>query len=167
MPSMPSGQPCSWDGRPASILKGEKYKFMALQGSELLPGFVFTEEDPYIGIDLDACLTPEGPAPWAQQILEKFKDTYVEVSRSGTGLHIVCEVAFIPNFNMIKRGNKVDGGIEIMGKNCFMVMTMKGWPPNEPLKPVTDYTDEVCSLIDFLRETKGPIPKAFAQKRFW
>lgn len=53
-------------------------------------GFVFTEKDPYFGIDLDDCRDPETGAvePWALATVERFA-TYTEPSPSGTGLHII------------------------------------------------------------------------------
>lgn len=55
--------------------------------------FVFTEDDSYVGIDLDACRDPETGeiADWAMKIVEDL-DTYTEISRSGTGLHIVLKI---------------------------------------------------------------------------
>jgi putative DNA primase/helicase len=52
-------------------------------------GFVFTEDDPYTGIDLDKCRDPETGevATWARKIVAAL-DSYTEVSPSGTGLHI-------------------------------------------------------------------------------
>ena len=51
-------------------------------------GFVFTAEDPYIGIDLDDCIDPAGTvAPWAQAIIDAIA-TYTEISPSGTGVKL-------------------------------------------------------------------------------
>src|SRR5690606_35297356 len=38
------------------------------------PGFVFSEDDPYIGIDLDGCRDPETGyvSQWAKEIILKF-----------------------------------------------------------------------------------------------
>jgi primase-polymerase (primpol)-like protein len=53
------------------------------------PGFVFSPDDPFCGIDLDDSLDAEGnPKPWARGILERFSDTYMEISPSGAGLKI-------------------------------------------------------------------------------
>lgn len=54
-------------------------------------GFVFTEDDPYIGIDLDDCRDPKTGAVdrWARRVVDKI-DSYTEVSPSGTGLKIWC-----------------------------------------------------------------------------
>lgn len=53
-------------------------------------GFVFTEDDPYIGIDLDHCRDPETGtiAPEAMAIIDRFA-TYAEISPSGTGIHLI------------------------------------------------------------------------------
>jgi putative DNA primase/helicase len=56
-------------------------------------GFVFCGADPYIGLDLDKCRHHESGriAPWAQRILDRLRDVYVEVSPSGRGLHVILE----------------------------------------------------------------------------
>jgi hypothetical protein len=53
-------------------------------------GFVFSADDPFVGIDLDDCRDPETNEidDWAQELIEKV-DSYVEISPSGTGLHII------------------------------------------------------------------------------
>src|SRR5215471_19277820 len=44
-------------------------------------GFVFSRQDPFCGIDLDDSLDAEGNVkPWAQRIVERFADTYTEIS---------------------------------------------------------------------------------------
>jgi predicted P-loop ATPase len=50
-------------------------------------GFVFTTDDPFIGIDFDACL-PANPA--LQVWLDRFS-SYCEISPSGKGLHVIIE----------------------------------------------------------------------------
>lgn len=54
-------------------------------------GFVFTPDDPYLGIDLDKCRDPEtgALADWAAEIIDLFPGAYVEASPSGTGIHII------------------------------------------------------------------------------
>ena len=50
-------------------------------------GFVFHESDPFVGLDLDDSLDLRGnPKPWARGIVERFADTYIEISPSGCGL---------------------------------------------------------------------------------
>jgi len=52
-------------------------------------GFVFAEEDPFCGIDLDKCrdLVSGNIEPWALKLIKEF-DSYTEISPSGTGLKI-------------------------------------------------------------------------------
>lgn len=53
-------------------------------------GFVFTKEDPYVGIDLDHVLDDKGQfiQQDAKEIFEKCS-SYTEISPSGTGIHII------------------------------------------------------------------------------
>lgn len=55
-------------------------------------GFVFTDEDPFVGIDLDKCCDPDdgSVAPWASRIITQL-NSYTERSPSGTGFHILLE----------------------------------------------------------------------------
>ena len=43
-----------------------------------------------VGIDLDHCIENGKLLPWAQPIVDRFRDTYIEISPSGTGLRIFC-----------------------------------------------------------------------------
>ncbi len=57
-------------------------------------GFVFSESDDYIGIDLDKTETGQLPAEvvdFHRMVLESFADCYIERSISGTGYHIICK----------------------------------------------------------------------------
>jgi len=55
-------------------------------------GFVFTEQDPFVGVDLDDCRDPatgeiEG---WAKEVIAQL-GSYTECSPSGRGLHILAK----------------------------------------------------------------------------
>lgn len=55
-------------------------------------GFVFADDDPYVGIDLDKCRDPVTGTiePWATAVLARFASTtYAELSPSGCGFHII------------------------------------------------------------------------------
>ena len=80
-------------------------------------GFVFTEDDPYIGIDLDKCRKPESGEiePWAQKIVSAL-DSYTEVSPSGTGLHIFIK-ATLPGPNNRK------GPVEMYESRRYFTLT--------------------------------------------
>src|SRR5256714_10105830 len=66
-------------------------------------GFVFSETDPFTGIDLDACVAKDGTiAPWAQEIITTLS-SYTEYSPSKLGVHILTQ-ATLPGAGR-KRGN--------------------------------------------------------------
>lgn len=56
-------------------------------------GFEFSEDCPYVGIDLDGCRDPETGTvePWAVEVIEKFPGAYQEISLSGTGIHLILK----------------------------------------------------------------------------
>jgi len=53
-------------------------------------GFVFTDDDPIVGVDLDDCRDPasDDVDDTALDIIERF-DSYTEISPSGTGFHVL------------------------------------------------------------------------------
>ncbi|MEM1427833.1 MAG: hypothetical protein AAGG09_00065 [Pseudomonadota bacterium] len=79
-------------------------------------GFVFTEADPFVGIDLDV---PEGgtPSEGQQRIYEAF-DTYAERSPSGRGLHIIAK-------GKVAKGGVRNSnlGVEIYSSGRFFTFT--------------------------------------------
>jgi putative DNA primase/helicase len=54
-------------------------------------GFVFCTDDPYVGVDLDNCLEGGAVKPWARALIERFSDTYAEISPSGKGVKIFAK----------------------------------------------------------------------------
>jgi primase-polymerase (primpol)-like protein len=67
-------------------------------------GFVFTEHDEFVGIDLDACHDPETGAltPWAKKIVDAM-DSYTEVSPSGYGVKIVARGKLLDGNGRVKK----------------------------------------------------------------
>jgi putative DNA primase/helicase len=79
-------------------------------------GFVFTEGDPFCGIDLDGCRdADENIAPEARAIISRL-DSYTELSPSGTGVHILVR-AKLPG-----KGRR-SGKIEIYDSARYFTMT--------------------------------------------
>lgn len=87
-----STNPKTWASFEAAIAYAEEHTMNGI-------GFVFTEDDPYAGIDLDKCRNPEtGEIElWARKIVDAL-NSYAEVSPSGTGLHVFVK-ATLPGRN--------------------------------------------------------------------
>jgi putative DNA primase/helicase len=77
-------------------------------------GFVFSSGDPHAGIDLDDCRDPEtgAIAEWAQKIIDRATEGYVEVSPSGRGVHIIVE-------GRVRDGGMRMGPIEMYSRERF------------------------------------------------
>lgn len=88
-------------------------------------GFVFSKDDPYFGMDLDKCLTPEGTVkPWAQPILERFADSYAEISPSGNGIKIWARGKMPGGGTAFPYG---DGRLEVYDCDRFFTVTGRHW----------------------------------------
>lgn len=104
-------------------------------------GFVFSPDDPFVGVDLDGCRSPETGkvADWAREIILKF-DSYAEVSPSQTGVKIFCR-GRLPFAN----GKKVavpgapkvcekEPAIEVYDRGRYFAVT--GWRVKGPVEPM-------------------------------
>lgn len=67
---------------------GTAYAAAANFGQSFGLGFVFTESDPFWALDIDACLVDGQWSPVANQLCQLLNGAAIEVSPSGTGLHI-------------------------------------------------------------------------------
>jgi putative DNA primase/helicase len=84
-------------------------------------GFVFSKEDPFAGIDLDDSLDEQGhPKAWACGIVERFGDTYSEISPSGQGLKIWARGALPSNLAGVP---VADGAIELYDHARYFAVT--------------------------------------------
>ena len=81
-------------------------------------GFMFCSADPFVGIDLDDCRNPETGkvAEWAREIISSVKEGYVEISPSGTGVHVVVE-------GKVRGGGMRKGKLEMYGQDRFFTIT--------------------------------------------
>jgi primase-polymerase (primpol)-like protein len=86
-------------------------------------GFVFSPDDPYCGVDLDACRDPATGKvhPAAARIVLDL-DSYTEVSPSGTGLHVIA-CAVLPGERHSTSKTPWDGKLEIYDQARFFTMT--------------------------------------------
>ena len=112
-------------------------------------GFVFSESDPFVGIDLDACYHDKIIDPWAKKIITDF-DTYAELSPSGNGIKLIVEGKFPLSAGKNKKLDlpQVEGktpGIECYDSKRFFTVTGQRFiGPSEP-QPRQDALDEFCS----------------------
>jgi putative DNA primase/helicase len=75
-------EPDGWDTFDAAVEASPRY-----DGVE----YMLWGEDPYTFVDLDHCVDDAGKIEeWAQAIINDF-DSYTEFSRSGEGIHIICQ----------------------------------------------------------------------------
>ncbi|QLG29823.1 hypothetical protein HUG10_19620 (plasmid) [Halorarum halophilum] len=80
-------------------------------------GFVFSENDPFVGIDLDDCRDPETSSidDDARDIVNRL-DSYTEISPSGTGFHVLVE-------GELPEGGNRHGSVEMYESARFFTMT--------------------------------------------
>jgi primase-polymerase (primpol)-like protein len=88
-------------------------------------GFVFSATDPFFGIDLDHCLDADGKLkPWAQPIMERFSDSYAEISPSGSGIKIWAKGKLPGGGTAFPLG---DGRVEIYDQARYFTVTGNHW----------------------------------------
>lgn len=82
-------------------------------------GFVFTEEDPFCGVDLDDCAEGDSFSSEAMGILDEL-NSYTESSVSGNGLHVIVEATLPEGW----RKKRVEGfEIEVYHERRFFACT--------------------------------------------
>jgi primase-polymerase (primpol)-like protein len=120
-------------------------------------GYVFSADDPFLGIDLDDAWPgemAEEPEPWAAEILKQFENTYHEESPSGDGFKIWC-IAQLPD----RKGREWKigrGAVELYSAGRYFTMTGRSGPA--PLV-ITDHQDTVDQLIAHLDSIGAYSPK--------
>jgi len=109
-------------------------------------GFVFSNEDGLAGIDLDDSLDEQGDVKvWARGIVERFSDTYIEISPSGQGLKIWARGSLPANLPGVKVG---DGAVELYDHARYFTVTGRAYR-GAPLA-VENHADDLLMLYDRL-----------------
>lgn len=97
-------------------------------------GFVFSKDDPFIGIDFDHCLVDRKINKCAF-VNTKLFDSYTEVSQSGTGLHVI---GIGDNPGGTDAGHK-KGDIEFYTHGRFFALTGDLWGQNKEINEIPGY----------------------------
>lgn len=113
-----------WSGKPAACDKPQtwstyrhtRYAFQRHRCDGI--GFVFTEADPFCGIDLDHCRANNGRIyPEALETINRL-NSYAELSPSGTGVHILTKA------KLAGKGRRT-GNIELYDRGRYFTVTGK------------------------------------------
>ncbi|WP_255152213.1 phage NrS-1 polymerase family protein [Halorarius halobius] len=101
--------------------------------TEVGVGFVFTDDDPLVGVDLDDCRDPDDGTltDWARDIVERL-DSFTEVSPSGTGVHVIVE-------GELPGGRNRHGDVELYETARFFTVTgdvLSAYPQSVRERPV-------------------------------
>jgi putative DNA primase/helicase len=117
-------------------------------------GFMFSPDDPFVGIDLDNCRSPETNAmePWAQEIIDQL-NSYTDISPSGTGLHILIK-------GELPAGGRRKGQMEMYSTGRYFTITgnhLAGAPST-----IEDRNQELQTLHAriFKKEAAEPVQEA-------
>ena len=115
-------------------------------------GFVLTDQDPVVGIDLDHVFNDAGGLkPWVTCIMDLLH-TYTERSPSGEGLRLFA-------FGALPSGRRKVGDIEGYTKTRVLTVTGHGFGA---AKPIAERTPE---LAEFHIQHLTPKPKPSPQRR--
>lgn len=104
--------PATWGGYHAACASYE---------AETRAGIGFVITPPYVGIDLDHCVTDGQIEPWALRIIQAV-DSYSEYSQSKQGIHILIKGALPPDPRRLGQGKR-KGPIEVYAGDRYFCMT--------------------------------------------
>lgn len=103
-------------------------------------GFVFTAADPFFFLDVDKCLVASQWSQLAQELCARLAGAGVEVSQSGTGLHVIGLYTSLPDH----RNRNTALGIELYTAERFVALT----GTNAAGSVLTDCTPALATIID-------------------
>ena len=115
-------------------------------------GFVLTDNDPYIGIDLDGCFRNGKITPEAKEIVDRFH-SYTERSPGGNGLRIFIE-------GDLPESGRRKGNIEFYSSGRYLTVTGRHYPIKR-LNPrkIQNHQNEIIKLYNeiFADDSKNEI----------
>jgi primase-polymerase (primpol)-like protein len=88
-------------------------------------GFVLTDDDPFLFIDLDHVLNEGKLCGWAEKLIAELPATYTEISPSGDGLHMLYKLNDTPDLISNKRNFDDDDGtvLEVYFNKRYFTIT--------------------------------------------
>lgn len=116
-----STEPATWTDFDTALIYSREHNHPGV-------GYVFSDDDPYTGVDLDPPAIDPATGklkPWAAEIVTSL-NTFTEISQSGGGVHCICiakkpgERCVLPKYH--------DGKIEIYDHSRFFAMTGHPYP---------------------------------------
>ena len=108
--------------------------------------------DEIIGIDLDHVIDNHEIEPWAEEILTQFKDTYIELSPSGEGFHILT---YGKSRFTGKRGDK--NRLEVYDHSSPRYFTITGQGYDAGHSAITENQDELDWLASKYDKKDDPL----------
>ncbi|MGN4562264.1 phage/plasmid primase, P4 family [Bacillus cereus group sp. MYBK5-2] len=117
-------------------------------------GFMFSKDDPFVGIDIDHCIQEGALTGLAEDVIETV-NSYTEYSPSGDGIHIIAK-GKLPLKGPGTGRKNVDIGLEVYRHGRYFTFT------GDCLDqvPVEDRTDELKVLFEkYLKEKPKPEKK--------
>lgn len=144
-----SNNPETWSDFATASEAVRKFNFKGV-------GFMFCDETPYFGVDLDHCINQN-----KQDFIDEWVyglRSYTEISQSGEGLHIICK-GTPPQGRC--RNDKAR--VEVYSRMRYFAMTGNIYDP--ACVTVADCTEQIKPLFDkYLAESSKPIPvKAYVK----
>jgi primase-polymerase (primpol)-like protein len=134
-------RPVTTSGRQASSTKSATWStYTEAKASKAGVGLGFVLGEGIGCIDLDHCLIDGKLSSWAAAILDATPDTYIEVSQSGTGLHIFGHLPEGPG-RVFRDGRDV----EFYSVGRYIAVTGNRWE-NSPAK-LADISGVVASIL--------------------
>jgi hypothetical protein len=104
-------------------------------------GFVFTDKDPYCGIDMDGHIDDE---------LIEWIGSYTELSQSGNGAHIICRAK-------LPETGRRSGNLEIYDGGRYFVMTGNVIRQKHAIEDAQDQIDTFMAHVFGKAEEKNPV----------
>ena len=138
--SAKTNHPSTWGSFEEAI---ERYQQDGLEGV----GFVFSETDPFVGIDVDSCIDGELNAE-TKKLVETC-NSYTEYSPSGSGIHILVK-------GQLPAGGRRNGNVEVYDSKRFFTVTGNRLPDSSD--KIAEGTKAIRYLFD------GPLAPDFTDK---
>lgn len=155
-----SNEPRTWTSFSKAIAANSAKRFDGI-------GFVFSESDPFCGVDIDDCLQPDlTPKEWAIDLIAALTPVaYIEVSPSGTGVKAWTKASLPPDAS--KRTQVLDsdgaesGEIEIYVRLRYFTVT-----GNNPIGSICEGQEVVDRIFrDYFKPKPKPQSEAGGNSR--